>query len=308
MEAREKLVKETTESIFTGFSKSVSRVVALFESPREAFEKFISPEICDALNMPVCMELEQNISSETILIDKGEPAYYGETRDISLLLGRDKTLSFEETIKAVYASANAGNAKRFFSGDYVLISAEVPAVNIDGYQFDAVNIKNARLVVTETFTDSVMFNFEDILFRAPIEKKNKNEGGFSNSLLAKYLNEHFLKYVFGGVKDYLFPNKDGLKVSLPTRTDVFGSNEEYPEDVNWGTHLQRHSYFRKCTNRIKVEHSDPDNTWAYWTSTPYSSTSYSYFVYVSNYGYVNSYGVNGTGGGVSPAICVAPQR
>jgi len=303
MEAREKLVAETTESIFSGFSKSVSRVAALFETPDDALDKFIIPELQVALKhaIPILKV------GDTTLLNKGTPVYNGEIRNLSYLLGQSgNILSFEETIKAVYSRANMNNAN-FLSGDYVLVSAEVPAVTIDGYKFDAVSIKDARLVVMGSLTDAVLFNFEDILLRAPIEYKGRNEGGFSKSLLAKYLNEHFLEYLFGEVKQYLLPNKDGLKVSLPTRTEVFGSHEEYPDDTNWTKYNVRHSYFKKCVNRVKVEHDDPDNTWFFWTSTPYSGTSYNAFIVVDNGGSVGSIYVCGTGGGVSPVICVAKQ-
>jgi hypothetical protein len=300
MEEREKLVAETTESIFAGFSKSVSRVAALFDTPKEAVEKFISPEICDILNIPEYVEVKG--MAETPV--ENSARYTGEVRNISFLLSPSEGLSWKDAIRAVYSFASINNALRFRPGDYILISADVPAVTIDNYKFDAVKIEGARLVVTEVVTDAVFFNFEDILFRAPINKKSTNEGGLSKSLLGKYLNDHFLKYVFGDVEKRLLPNKDGLKVTLPTRTEIFGGHESYPDDMNWQSSDSRHFYYKKCTNRIKVEHSNSDNTWFYWTSSPNADDSTTY-CNVNSHGYASHYNASGTDGGVSPAICVA---
>jgi len=304
---RENLVMKTMESIFDGFSESVSRVAALFESPDEALDKFILPELQIALNHAIPFIKVVEGQQETVFVDKSDPVYYGEVRNLSYLLGKNRTLSFEETIKAVYENASANNAKRFYPGDYIEIPVNVPAVTVDGYDFDKINAGTVRLVVTAATSDAVMFNFEDVIFQAPINVKNTNKGGFAASTLAKYLNDLFLKAVFGGVASCLAPNKDGLKITLPTRTEIFGEHENYPDDFNW-EYKERHQYFKKCTNRIKVNVEDFDGTNWWWNYTPTAASASSFCgVYNGGSAYYNISATN-TSGGVAPAICVAKRH
>ena len=290
---RRNLAAQTADSIIDGFSTSVRRAAALFESPKEAFENLIAPEIESALNVRLDV------------VGVSKKGYQGETRHIPYLLGIDGLL-WEEAIRQMSAIAKKGNGKMFNPGDFIILSVKVPEIKIDGYTFATVNITEARLVVTASYRNKIALNFENVLFQGPVNKECTNKGGFKASLLARYLNEHFLPSVFKEVESLLKPNCDGLKVSVPTYSEVFGNDREGYDATNWcevGEKI-RHPYFEKCTNRIKVREDDLNDTWWWWLYEPHA-TNANHFVKVDYSGNVNNSSANNTSGGIAPAICIS---
>jgi hypothetical protein len=278
-----KFAIETADSIIDGFSNNVRRAAALFETPEKALAEFIMPEINAALGLTMYPTA----------------VYTGEIRDIGLML-TPKDQPWTQSITQVSAIAKQGNAEKVFKpGDYLYIPISVPETKIDGVEFPAINDGGAKLVITHVFENLVIFNFENVIFHAPVNSRNTSDGGLPKSTLGKYLNGHFMKSIFASVEDCLTPNGDGLKVSLPTRCEVFGGEDK---TVNWGKEGVRHSYFVKCTNRIKVNNDDVDDTNWWWLSTAAYSTS---FCGVYDYGYASYNIANDTNGGVAPAICVS---
>jgi hypothetical protein len=285
------LAAAAADSIIDSFSTSVKRAVALFESSQTALEKLILPEI------------ESALGAEIGTYSRGKSEYKGETRFLSYLLDIDGLL-WEETIRQVSAIAKRGKGGMFHPGDFIILPVNVPEVKIDGFAFPVVKITDTRLIVTAAYADKVAFNFENVIFHAPMNKEYTNEGGFKASLLARYLNEYFLPSVFKEVESYLMPNCDGLKVSIPTYVEVFGNVNDNYNATNWGEKA-RHPYFEKCTNRIKVKESDRDDTHWWWLSSP-DAASATNFCYVNNGGYAGSYGgASEVSGGVAPAICIS---
>jgi len=292
---RRKLAHDTADSIINEISNSIWRAAALFGTAKKAFEKLILPEL-ESLGFKPCVALGGSVVNAN--------NYTGEARNLRALLGSngEEWPEILAKISAEYTKKNLGYL--FQPGDYLNISLKVPAVTIDGYDFAAVNLDCEKMVVTAVYSDKVIFNFENIIFHSLMNKENTNKGGFKDSLLAKYLNEHFLKYVFGAAEKYLAPNRDGLKVSLPTMVEVFGEDEDGDyTDVNWGE-KKRHPYFEKCTNRIKVSVDDLDDTHWYRLYDP-SAAGTSYFARVYNGGYAYGSSANNPDGGVAPVICVS---
>jgi hypothetical protein len=290
---RWELIAETTGSIFDNFEKAVSRAAALFGSPEESLEKFILPELGNILG--VNLNGKPNISPEA--------NYAGHTRDLRLLMGVTN-MPWHRVINCMAHVTREGRAAIVFKpGDFFDALVRVPSAKIDGYSFPEINVES-RLVVTAAYAGRVILNYEDVILCAPINKNETNEGGFKASLLAKYLNDHFLKAVFAEVEEYLTQNTDGLKVSLPTFVEVFGFNEDSDYSAtNWGS-SGRLPYFEKCTNRIKVRAEDRDDTHWHWLSTPRAVNS-THVCCVSGNGNAGSTNASRVDGGVSPAICVS---
>ncbi|MDR0474215.1 MAG: hypothetical protein LBH43_11155 [Treponema sp.] len=227
--------------------------------------------------------------------------YTGEMRDIGLLLN-PKDRPWTQTIAQVSAISKQGNSKKTFKpGDYLIIPVSVTDNIIDGVEFPAIEDGSVKMVITEVFDTQVIFNFENVILHASVNRENTNEGGFSKSILAKYLSGHFMRSVFGAVEDYLTPNKDGLKVSIPTYFEVFGGEFDRNRNVNWGD-VVRHTYFAKYTNRIKVNNDDVDDTNWWWLSTASNTAD---FCDADRLGYSNYHIASRTDGGVAPAICIS---
>jgi len=294
------LAVKTVDSIFDDFDKSLKRAGALFKDGEEALNKLIFPEIKSVLGISIGGDITGGY---------GGNEYTGEVRDIGLLLNPEDQ-PWTKTIADISEIAEQGNAKKVFKpGDYIIIPVSVPEDNIvDGVKFSAIEETGEKLVVTAVFDDKVIFNFENELSKAAMNNEATNKGGFCKTALARYLNGYFLKNVFGDVEDYLLPNKDGLKVSLPTAYEVFGESEDgdWDNTVNWGEAV-RHPYFEKCQNRIKVCVDDLDDTNWWRLSTPYAANA-STFCGVTSYGHAGTSGATKTSGGFAPVICVAAKR
>jgi hypothetical protein len=293
------LAAKTVDSIFDDFDKSLKRAGALFKDGEEALHKFIFPEIKNVLGITIGGDITGGY---------GRDEYTGEVRYIGLLLNPEDQ-PFTKSIADISEIAGQGNAKKVFKpGDYLIVPVSVRECEIDGVNFSAIEEMGEKLVVTAVFDDKVIFNFENELLKAAMNRENTNNGGFAKTAAAKYLNTNFLKTAFSQIEEYLLPNKDGLKVSLPTAYEVFGESEdgEWDNTVNWGEAV-RHPYFEKCTNRIKVCVDDLDDTNWWRLSTPYAAHT-SNFCIVGSGGSAGSYGASITSGGFAPAICVAAKR
>jgi hypothetical protein len=286
------LAVKTADSIFDDFSKSMTRAVALFGSKEEALKNLIIPGIESALNIKFSNGISQPTNN-----------YTGESRDLLLLTRFGAT--WKDTLIELDSLADHGVLKAVFKpGDFLFIPISVPEIEIDGVEFPAIEDGNVKVVVTHVFEDKIIFNFENVLFHAPMNSERTNNGGLAKSTLGKYLNSHFLKHVFAGVEAHLAPNNDGLKVSLPTMREVFG-DEKY-DKVNWGD-VVRHPYFVKCTNRIKVNNDDPDDTNWWWLADEYA-TNTTNFCHVGSGGGASIASAYITAGGVAPAFCVAKRH
>jgi len=287
------------DGILRDFYHALRRAVNLYNDGDEVMGSLIMPQAMSAIE-----------SAGLTLSEKRDDCkcghftgYTGEIRLIDIMLGGDCT--WERAIRRMSQAAEKGNGKMFNHGDYLYVPVNVSETTIDGYKFEAIKGGAVRLVVTAAYQDKICMNFEEILFHAPVNTKNTNEGGFKASLLAKYLNEHFLKNVFGEVSDCLRPNVDGLKVSVPTWVEVFGKDDDGDYTVeNWTENEGQQPYFEKCTNRIKVRIGDRNDTQWYWLYDTFVSVTTS-FCTVSGRGLIGWIYASVAAGGVAPAICVA---
>jgi len=280
------------DSTLDNFSNSVSRVVALFNTPAEALERFIFPEIKSALGISIGGDFSGQEKAKE---------YTGERRDIRYLLGVKEGLP--SIISAIKRLTDEGRARELKVGDYFRYDIKVPAVEIEGLDFPELDIKNTEIVIAQTLNDDgVVFQFEDILFLSAINATNSNRGGFAASTLAKYLNEHFIK-AFEPVAGLLYERDDGLIITLPTACEIFGTDEG--NKSNWTVEAFQLDFFKKRKNRIRTT-IDDDAHW-YWTSTPHASVATN-FCDVSGNGYAGGSHAGNSAGGVSPAFCVRSTR
>jgi hypothetical protein len=184
-------------------------------------------------------------------------------------------------------------------GDFIRVEFDVPSATYDGVDFPARHIK-ADVRIVEVVDDKAIFNFDEIIFCSAINAKDKNAGGFHISALAKYLNAEFLQAM--NVPG-LLANNNGLYVSLPTATELFGDGEYWEPESNYKEVFdepEQLSFFRQIKNRIKV--FEDDTHW-YWTASA-SASSAAAFCYVNSNG-ISIYYNASAAGGVAPVFCVA---
>jgi hypothetical protein len=182
-----------------------------------------------------------------------------------------------------------------------MVPVKAAAGSFGGLDFEALDIPDTELTVVHTTPDGkIIFNFEEILFYSAINAKSTNNGGFKESALCKYLNIQFLG-ALNPIRDVLTKNRDGNLVTLPTRLEVFGSDEDDDEsgDSNWEEQPRQFEYFKKIKNRIRFK--DNDTNW-WWLSTAAGSTYFAFVYYNGGAGYNYA---SATAGGVAPDICIS---
>ena len=219
----------------------------------------------------------------------------GEIVNLEKYLGAG---DWRETLCHIRNLAKAGLARAFNPGDFILASFDVPAATRKGVDFKALHLRDTKIQIVEVQADKVIFNFDEVIFRASINAKNQNAGGFKESALAEYLNAEFLEYI--GIGEALAPNKDGQKITLPTATEVFGDDDYWEPASNFSGDPRQFDFFKAMKNRIKVQ--DNDTTW-WWLASP-SAASAAYFCSCASYGF-SYHNTASAVGGVAPAFCVA---
>jgi len=222
----------------------------------------------------------------------------GETRDLTRYLGASDWRHAFKAVQDYIRTAPAEAVENFNFGDFIRVSFDVPAASYDGLDFPARHIESKVQLVEVTENGKALFNFEDIIFRSAINAKDTNKGGFSESALAKYLNTDFLNAM--DISDLLLENNDGLEITLPTATELFGDGEYWEPESNFYDEPFQLSFFSQIKNRIKVWE---DDTHWYWTSSA-SASSAANFCTCSHYGHSYYYGASEVGG-VAPGFCVA---
>ncbi|GHV28127.1 hypothetical protein AGMMS4952_11070 [Spirochaetia bacterium] len=283
---RKEMAADIANSMLDEFSKSVKRVVSLFGSETEALNKVLLPELREVTgyNLP-------GVGCTPAI----PTTYMGEKRDLRRLLAGS---GWMDTLYKVEDFCVQGISGAIHPGDYLEIPLKVKAAKVSGVEYEALDLESTVLTVTHVFKNRVIFCFEDVLFSGPINEDDTNKGGFKESALAKYLNTTFLE-PFSEIKDFLALNKDDLRITLPTRYEVFGEGE--PE-ANWTDEPCQLEYFKRRKNRIKVDRDD-DTMW-YWLSTPYAAAA-SHFCNVSTDGNAGTRYASSGDGGCAPAFCVA---
>jgi len=221
----------------------------------------------------------------------------GEKSNLVRLL---KANDWRHAFSLVQDIAENGDPALFNMGDFIPVEFDVPAASHDGLDFPARHIKG-KVQIIEVMDNKVLFGFDEIIFKSAINAKDKNEGGFSQSALAKYLNTEF--YNAMGV-NVLTENNDGLFISLPTATELFGDDEDYWEpETNYFDEPEQLSYFTNTKNRIMVWE---DDTHWYWTSSKRASSAASFCI-CGNNGDSGNDGASSVGG-VAPVLCVAKRH
>jgi hypothetical protein len=226
----------------------------------------------------------------------------GEISDICRMLSAS---DWRHAFNLVQEAICAGMT--FNSGDFINVSFDVPAALIKGVKFDARHIEG-KVIVIVSKDDRVLFNFDEIIFRSPINEKDRNEGGFHASALAEYLNTVFLD-AFGVRKVLQTCNgtwEEGKehKISLPTAFEIFGDEEYWEPTSDFFDTPEQLEHYKYIKNRIKVFEND---TCSFWTSSKWASSAAA-FCYCSYGGYSGSGSGSGVSavGGVAPGFCVAP--
>jgi hypothetical protein len=195
---------------------------------------------------------------------------------------------------------NGDPVAAFNPGDFVLVSFDVPAASHRGVEFEALQIRDARIQIVDVQEDRIIFNFDEIIFSSRLNAENKNTGGFKESALAEYLNAQFLDSL--NIADVLAPNNDGQLITIPTATEVFGDEEYWSPSANYSDEPCQLDFFKSIKNRIKV--LDNDTSW-WWLSSPSpSALSAAHFCRCGNLGVGTHYSASAVGG-VAPVFCVA---
>jgi hypothetical protein len=278
------------DDILSSFEKSVQRVVSLYDSADEAME-FIEPEMKSIINKFTGLTVSK--------VEPEIPPFTGERRDLVKLLG---CKHWTDVILFITECKILPEIK---VGDFFKLPVIVEETEINGLEFEELNIRETEVIVIEVSNEKIIFQFDDIIFHNAVNAKNTNSGGLSKSDLGEYLNSKFLVAVFGtGIASMLTSNKDGMKITLPTLFEVFGDRDD--KSMNWSDDPYQFEYFKKIKNRIKT--FDNDTNW-WWLANPTAARA-THFCGVSGSG-LASYSILGASevsGGVAPAFCAARRH
>jgi hypothetical protein len=223
----------------------------------------------------------------------------GETCDLVRFLGAG---GWRHAFNLVQEVIRAGKISALNPGDFINVSFDAPAASHKGVGFEALHI-GGKVIITAIEEGKVVFNFDDIIFRSPINEENTNKGGFHASALAEYLNTGFLNAV--GIGDVLLAcngewQKNGHKITLPTAYEVFGDEEYAEAPSNFFEKPRQIDFYKRVKNRIKA--FEDDTHW-YWLASARASSAANFCGVSHNGG--SSYSVASAGCGVAPAFCVA---
>ena len=237
---------------------------------------------------------ELSYEQPEVFIDAGMRREPGEAYSLQRLLGAS---DWRHALSLTQEVIRAGKTAALNVGDFVRVKFDVPAASYDGLKFPALHV-DGKVKIIEMENDNVIFNFDDIIFQSAINANDTNEGGFSASALAKYLNNEFLDAM--GISDMLLANHDGLEISLPTALELFGDKEYWPAESNYFEKPHQIEFFKDEKNRVKSFEKETD--W-YWTASARASSAAD-FCHCDHNGLSNSYYASAVGG-VAPAFCVA---
>jgi hypothetical protein len=236
-------------------------------------------------------------SEQTLPIHSGNKKFVrfpGESYDICHLLGAD---DWRDAISKVNVLP-AEKSYYIHEGDFLYVSFDVPAVEYDGVKFKELNIESAKVQVIEKSHDKIIFGFDEIIFKSAINAKDTNKGGFSESALAKYLNNEFLNAMC--ISEHLVKNNEGIHITLPTATELFGDEDYWENTSNFHDKPKQFDFYTNEKNRVRV--FENETQW-YWTSSPRASSA-SGFCNCSRTGLSTNLSAS-SAGGVAPAFCVA---
>jgi hypothetical protein len=205
---------------------------------------------------------------------------------------------WRDALYQIHEMVQDGKTAGFNPGDFILVSFDVPEANHKGVNFEALQIRDAKIQIVEIQNDKIIFNFDEILFLSAINAKDKNEGGFRESALAEYLNTEFLNAL--DLSEELIPNNDAQKISIPTACELFGNEKYWEATSNFFDKPHQIDFFKSIKNRIKVW--EEDTHW-YWLASPRASSAAGFCICGTN-GRSTSSNASAVGG-VAPAFCVA---
>lgn len=142
--------------------------------------------------------------------------------------------------------------------------------------------------------NSVVFAFEDLLWKKKMNQSDTNRGGWAKSKMADVLEDEILPLFPDELATVIKPrtiiqNINGTryertsKLWLPSRTEVFGEHENYKECDYGDIHFPLFN-----TEKSRVKASEDGTTDWYWLRSPLVGTS-TYFWCVTNGGGGNSY-------------------
>ncbi len=177
-----------------------------------------------------------------------------------------------------------------------------------------VNIKNNRTDIDDGCPDHFIFEVAHItdtkvIFVAQqiLNHKHVDPDGvkdFPHTTLATHLNGEFLDKFPKEIVDRICLTHDGMTITIPSRTEVFGKDDNYENDYNWDdTKNTQFEFFKLIKNRIKTNFSD-DDTWWWWTRSPHSGDT-TYVCAVNSNGGAASTVASNPSGGVSPCFALS---
>ena len=280
-------------------NKSLCRAIAAFDDAGLDVVRF-EPEgsmalfsIADNGRKPINTKCEKAAIPE---MQCEKIRFPGEAYDICRITG---AADWQEAICHAQALLKeCGNGHLIHVGDFLYVSFEVPAALHDGVKFENLSIESAKVQIVERTSDKLIFNFDEVIFQSAINARNTTAGGFSESALAKYLNNEFLDAM--GIKDYLRVNNAGIHITLPTAHELFGDAEYWEAENNFTENAYQFNYYKNEKNRVRSFENETD--W-YWTSSPRASVA-SYFCLVHSNGGSHTLAASEVRG-VAPAFCVA---
>ena len=141
--------------------------------------------------------------------------------------------------------------------------------------------------------NSMLFAFVDCPAESVMNDINTNAGGWHDSKIRNKLNGDFIKLLPDDLVDVIKPRtvtqilggrryESTDKLWLPSSTEVFGDNERY-SGCDFGD--KQFPAFTTQRNRVKMIKND---TWHWWTRSPYSGNSTGFWNAFGGKCYANS--------------------
>ncbi len=147
--------------------------------------------------------------------------------------------------------------------------------------------------------DSVLFIFDDIVARKPMNETNTNEGGFKESQLYKWLQNTLLPAFPEHLRSMI------SELTIPTVGQIVGHSDEWDNEHFEGDRDEQLPLMKDRKHRIAL--FEDDFSWYWVQNATKKDWSSAFFAVVGGSGSASSYGASGSGG-VRPAFWLVKDK
>ena len=169
----------------------------------------------------------------------------------------------------------------------------------DVIEFELKNGEKVKAMAAHKVDAGIIFIYIDLLpeYR-PMNKTDKNAGGWKKCDLRKWLNEKHLQQFPDDLRARMIPTDTGDLLRIPTEKEIFGNNRiaDEVEDES----VQQFAIMKEPRNRIAM-FNDGTTDW-YWLQNTVSASA---FANVYDNGLATYYGASNSWVGVRPLFLLS---